>query len=388
MPERVLRDTDLVVTGRALVGALGPDAATACAAFRAGLSRASELDYYDAGGPSLGSPGLRAHSAGGLTHGFVGPARLSRLLSACLRDLAGQAVMRELDPRRTGCFVALPAPGRTLEGAQAIDEPELREQQLQAAREARVPSSRDYASAILARGLGDSQWQRLVDGLVPVTAGHASVAQACLLAAEQLQHGAIEAAIVIAMDSLLDVDTLEWLSLLKRLRTEDRPAGVVPGEACCGLVLQSAAVARRQGLRALCAIKAIGIDGDARNILVGMPSTGAVLAGLIDELTQRTAAGAEDCWLMVDHNGETGRAAEWGNSLFHLTRRHASYASAQVWYPATGFGDTGAASGGVAACVAISAWERAYAASDRAFICSAADGPQRAVLHLERPASR
>jgi 3-oxoacyl-[acyl-carrier-protein] synthase-1 len=380
---RVLQDTDLVITGRALVGALGPDAVTACAAFRAGISRATELDYFDGGGPSQAEASLRVHSAGGLTHGFVGPARLSRLLAGCVRDLAGQAVLQDLDARRVGCFVAMPAPGRTLEGAMAIDEPELRAQQLTAASEAHIPSDREYAAAVLARGLFDTPWQRLANNFVAVSAGHAGVAQACLAAAEQLQLGAIETALVFALDSLLDVDTLEWLSLLKRLRTEDRPAGVVPGEACCALVLQSAVAARRHGRQALVTIKAIGTGSDPRNILTGQASTGAVMAGLIDDVKQHCAATEDDCWFLVDHNGETARAAEWGNSLFHLTRRHASYVSAHVQFPAIGFGDTAAASGGVAVCIAISAWERGYAPSARAFICSTADGAPRAVLCLQ-----
>lgn len=375
MAKLSVRDLDLVVTRRALVGALGPDAVTACAAFRAGISRASELDYFDAGGPSRGSASLRAHSACGLTHGFVGPARLACLLAVCWRDLD------ELDVSRVGCFVALPAPDRTLQGALAIDDPEQREQQLQAAREAHVPSEREYASAILARSLLDSPWQRLATQLVPVSAGHASVAQACLLASEQLQRGQIETALIIAMDSLLDEDTLEWLSLLRRLRSEDRPAGVVPGEACSCLVLQAASTARSQGRQALCRLRAVALDADPRHILAGQPSTGAVMADLIDEVSE---PGDDPPWFIIDHNGEPTRAAEWGNTLFHLTRRHPRYRAAQVWYPAIGFGDTGAASGCVAACIAIAAWQRAYAAASRALICSAADGPERAVVCLER----
>jgi 3-oxoacyl-[acyl-carrier-protein] synthase-1 len=291
--------------------------------------------------------------------------------------------MRELDVQRTGCFVALPTPARTLEGAMAIEDPKLREQQLSAALDAHIPSDREYATAILARALGDTPWKRFASNFVAVAAGHASVAQACLAAAEQLTQGTTDAAIVFALDSLLDVDTLEWLSLLQRLRTEDRPAGVVPGEACCALVLQTAAQARREGRQALCALKGIGLDADPRNIFSGQASTGAAMAGLIDDVKQRRAAGAEDTWLLVDHNGETARAAEWGNSLFHLMRRNASYADAKTWYPATGFGDTGAATGGIAACIAIAAWQRDYAPSTTALICSSADGPQRAVLCLQ-----
>jgi 3-oxoacyl-[acyl-carrier-protein] synthase-1 len=191
---------------------------------------------------------------------------------------------------------------------------------------------------------------------------------------------------VIAVDSLLDVDTLDWLNLLKRLKTEDRPAGVVPGEACCSLLLQTAAVARRHKRHALCVVDAVGLAAEPHNLLAGQASPGAVMAKLIDDAKQHSSVGTDNIWFVIDHNGETARASEWGNSLFHLARRHPDYANAQTWYPALGFGDTAAASGGVAACIAIAAWERAYAPSATAFICSAADGPERAVLCLERAA--
>src|ERR1700712_2308009 len=74
------------------------------------------------------------------------------------------------------------------------------------------------------------------------------------------------------------------------------------------------------------------------------------------------------------------------NVLFHLGRRGLAHPDRQLWFPAIGFGDTAAASGAVATCIALAAWERNYAPSERVSICStsapAADGGNHKPRHF------
>ena len=53
-----------------------------------------------------------------------------------------------------------------------------------------------------------------------------------------------------------------------------------------------------------------------------------------------------------------------------------------VWLPATGFGNTGAASGAVGLCVAVRGLQRNYAPAPVVAVLSASDGAERAALIL------
>ncbi len=379
--EHLTSSASIVVTGRALVSSLGLDVVSACAAHRAGLTHPSVLEHYDAGGATFGGVPLVVHAVPGVTHGFVGGARLIRLMTAALDDLERQSPDLQLDQRHVGYFLAMPAPGRTLAGADALEDEAARVELQERAADSNLPPDAELAATLLQHALVATRLQSLPARALSITAGHASVSVACLSAAEQLAAGRIELALVIGVDSLLDTDTLVWLEDLQRLRTEQRPAGVMPGEACCVLALESRPVAVQRRARVFCQLESIDVDADAGNILSGAPSTGVVSAELI---ARPHGHGAGSPWLIIDHNGEPARASEWGNTLFHLAGRGPSYQNPQVWFPATGFGDTAAASGGVAACLAMAAWERGYAPSDRVLICSTSDGPQRAVMRLSR----
>lgn len=115
------------------------------------------------------------------------------------------------------------------------------------------------------------------------------------------------------------------------------------------------------------------------------PSEGRALARCALEVLEAAGARGERPLLLSDHNGEEFRAWEWGMLLLHLRAQAPEWEGLRTWLPATGLGDTGAASGAVATCVATRALQRGYAPSRLALVLSAADGPERAALLVGRP---
>jgi 3-oxoacyl-[acyl-carrier-protein] synthase-1 len=84
-------------------------------------------------------------------------------------------------------------------------------------------------------------------------------------------------------------------------------------------------------------------------------------------------------WFVVDQNGEVFRANDWGFGLVRLQGASGiDTAQTEVWYPAGSFGDVGAASGAVATCIALRAFERRYAPSPHALVIASGDGVDRA----------
>jgi 3-oxoacyl-[acyl-carrier-protein] synthase-1 len=75
---------------------------------------------------------------------------------------------------------------------------------------------------------------------------------------------------------------------------------------------------------------------------------------------------------------------EWGHALVRLLERWPAVHEPVLWYPATSFGETGAASGPLAVCMAVSAVARGYAPAANAVIASSSDGSGRAAVVGER----
>ena len=120
-------------------------------------------------------------------------------------------------------------------------------------------------------------------------------------------------------------------------------------------------------------------------ILSGGIANGAALAGTIDALRAQAGWDQRVPSITLDLNGEHARASEWGNALTHLIARSPVYQEIAVEVPALSFGDTGAASGAVAACMALHAFARGYAASDTVAIVNASDGGTRTAFLLRAP---
>ena len=89
-------------------------------------------------------------------------------------------------------------------------------------------------------------------------------------------------------------------------------------------------------------------------------------------------------FFVLDRNGETSRANDWGHCLLRLTARMPGLLPAVQWDPAISLGDTGAAGGALGAQVAIRAFARRYAPGSCGIVMSTSEGGARAALRIEQ----
>ncbi len=177
------------VIARSFVSALGPDARTCCAAARAGLTRASALDYFPVRDLQGDVAGLAGHAAWFITAGFEGTPRLVRLLVGALADLKGN--LREEDlAGASNFYLSVPDPGRRFTGLKLMDEDI--QQDVTADRDEQEPLiPEEYADSLLRRACALAEWPvRAVLKHVSVT-GHTGVAEAIHAATADLAAGKV-----------------------------------------------------------------------------------------------------------------------------------------------------------------------------------------------------
>jgi 3-oxoacyl-[acyl-carrier-protein] synthase-1 len=361
-----------------MISALG-NLPTSCAAARAGLSRCLPLDHLTLDNPTTGEPeaavGHQAHSS--LTHGFAGFGRLVRLAQAALEDLSARRDLRRLPPK-AAAYLSLPPADRTQGGAKLISDEAVRERYLDPDLNAAVrhrPPSELWSRAASLAGVFAAPPPLAYSSVL----GHAGVADALYRASMDLTAGAVDAAIVGGADSLVDERVLGWLSATGRLKCAGAPAGLIPGEAAAFLLLERAVDVAPREDKPLAALLPSSTVLDAPSQLEGNVPLGTEIARLLaaqEPLAQWS--NGQRAWLVADTNGEDFRALELGHALVRLRARFEAFAAPVVWYPAVSFGDTAAASGALAICVALAAFSRGYAPGAVASVTSASDGPARA----------
>ncbi|XXX72640.1 hypothetical protein WMF30_33830 [Sorangium sp. So ce134] len=363
----------IVVTGMGMVSSLGHDVVTACAAARAGLVVTEELDY-GVRSPEDGTvSGLLACPVRDLTRGFEGTARLLRLLEGALVDLLRQAPDVAGATSLAGVYLSLPDPRRAAPGQGAPPEAP-----------GPKPAGSTAGAAQLVRSAARlAGWPADLELREASSAGHSGVAHVMARAMSDLAEGRVRVALVAGVDSLLEEETLSWLEHARRLKVPGMPVGLRPGEAAAVVALETERAASARGARKLAAAREVRLAEDERTLLSRANPTGAVLAGLLLGLDEGGFPGGSPAWLITDLNGESYRAVEWGNAVIRVRARRRGFPPRALWHPASSFGDTGAASGGVALCAAASAMTRGYAPSPSAVITSTSDGRGRAAVVLE-----
>lgn len=370
---------DVIAT--AMVSSLGYDVQTACAAARAGLTRAGELPFTVIENDR--SPGLAiGHAASLLSSGFEGDSRLIRLLSGALRDLARQVPTPALSAD-IAFYLALPGADREHEGSNLILDDDARVQYLERIGAQTQIDELTRGMRILDAAMRLAEWPGpiapTVSALRLSTAGHAAVIELYQRAQDDLDAGDIGLAVVGGVDSLLCPLTLTWLQLTGRLKSAASPAGLSPGEAAALVAVGGPSVTRHVTAPPLAKLTHICVRSSASQFLSGAPADGRASAQVLQSLMSAFKDPSSTWWVLVDQNGEIFRACDWGCSLVHLRGKGAgSETGPDVWYPAASFGDTGAAAGAVATCLAVAAHDRRYAPLPHAFVLTSSDGPHRA----------
>jgi len=358
----------LSITGLGLASSLGSTIGAA-AAFRAGISRARALECFPLDGPDEDGPSyVVGHAARPAAEGFDQMAAWLRLARLALEDLrtAWDASAWQRLWRDTALVVALPSISAERYGWSLSDPASTMDQFFT-----------QKLLALLGQQLPDDR--RMV-----INDGHAAVAGAMHAARERLVDGRWRRVVLLAVDTLLDRSSVTWLQESERLKSPGHPHGVMPGEAAVALLLE--------------------LPGDQLGQAVGVTVEDVALdySSTVhdqDEVPMKTAESAARRLLAVfnqvspvsgavssvDHyvdlNGEVRRAEVWGNLQPHLNQR---MIPGRTWYPAEGFGETGAASGALACLLAARSWARGYAGADGALIWSLAENGHAGVIRLRR----
>jgi len=353
---------ELCITGLGLVTSVGHDHKTACASIRAGLRRSTKLPNYYA--PS--KKGYDDFEDGLVTgHPVFGDepenreARIMKLLSMALSDLKKDAGLTEADLKDTGVFLALPETKRC------------------------VLAEDDVKDCLLLIDTWPFSEETAVK-LYPL--GHAGMLFALSDAAEAIQRGDLTRALVAGADSLINFDDLSRLDDLERLKTKLNTDGLMPGEAASAILMEKTAMAKKRGTPIKSLIRVVSTAHEpeprARGLALGTGLTHA-LKGILSP--DKKAPVSIDA-IFSDLNGEPCRFEEW--SMVQARIMNHAIGEKELICPAKNVGDTGAASAGLAICLASRAMERGYLSSNpnhdnaTALIISSSDTGERAALLL------
>jgi 3-oxoacyl-[acyl-carrier-protein] synthase-1 len=383
----MILSTPIAITGRGMVSSLGNDVRTSCAAARAGLVRPGELDYFQVLSSGDGEDvGVTGYPARLWTLGFEGEGRLLRLLQGALTDLQEQVPSAPWNDGNNGFYLSLPDPRRLDKGLNLVVDEQDRKAKTAKSAEIAEETAQRRGAELFERAVRLSNWR--VDCSVRSirATGHTGITECLADAARDLCSGAIEVAIVGGAETLLEEDTLSWLDKTARLKTPDAPAGLAPGEAGAFLVLETLEAARARKAHIWGILRDLRFADDSRPIFSGEPPLGVGLAEVVLGISGPADwRDGDPVWFITDQNGESYRAMEWGHTLVRLVLRSKAFSRPSLWYPAGAFGDTGAISGAVAACLATSAFERGYAPSGIVGIMSSADGGCRSAALVGMP---
>ena len=341
------QNEDVCITGVGMATALAPTLRDSCAAFRAGITRISELDTvtpdYD---ESLGEEPVIACRARYLAEGYCSGAKVVLLGELALRDLLTQTSLLKNGPGRTGIVVCL-ADCSLLESlTESVDDDE----------EPKLSTSwKEEAAALVARMLAASglviaeKIQHVLFG------GHTGFVDALQLASGFVRSGQLDRCIVGAVDSNLDPEFLVAAAVAGLLKTPLNPVGFVPGEAAAFALLERATDEHRA--RSPLASFACGpvIPGKFSRFS-DKPPDGDVLAHAIRQLIENGGHNRDFALVIGDLNGDEYRARNWGNALIRLGNLR-EIGNLPMCIPALSFGELGAASGAVGLCLAVRAME-------------------------------
>lgn len=345
----------LVVTGMAARTSLG-DAVSAAAAARAGLARPAPLEHttFD---EDEGNVPVTGHPVRAVT-GFQGEARLLALLGPALKELSAASRTTPTDP------IAL-----------LVAVPELDQRGRQAgATPMRVPG---FLDRLVAR-----TGAKIPSELRHTFPGRTGVARALQAARELLAQGRVQACLVGAVDSLCDDLAVDALAAAGRLKTPDNPVGCQPGEAAVALRVETAEEARRRLTPVLARVGALGLAREPRS--GDLPPVGEGLLAALQALGEAEPAAGGAAFLVLDRNGETERASDWGHCVVRLRQRGLPLAEAPSWDPAISFGDTGAASAALGAVLTMRGFARSYAPGASAVVVSCGEDGERSAVRLHR----
>jgi 3-oxoacyl-[acyl-carrier-protein] synthase-1 len=334
-----------------LVCPLGFDAASACAAMRAGIARMDELPYWDRRNlPVIGAAMPGAASA--MSFGV----RMVEMLARALRDCISRAPHTPHTPwAQVPLIVGL-------------------------AEEGRPGASGEWAEDIVA-GVQDRlgiAFHPALSGRIPK--GHTAGFEGLRIARELLlARPDVPGCLVCGVDSYINASSLFWLDQHWRLKREGHNDGVIPGEAAAAVY-----VARQSAADAPARVEVVGLGfgREAAPVLSEAPLQGRGLADAARQAMGEAGWGFHQLhFRLSDVTGENYGFREHTLARGRLMRVVPEN-DQPLWHAADAIGDTGAAAGLVQLARALAAWEKAYAPGTNAACFTSGVPGDRAVALL------
>ncbi len=358
-----------VLTVCGMASALG-NAVHGCAALRAGIVRPCPIPEVEVVDIQDQLPvAIVGHPVQGVTDGFPLATRWIRLAVAAFSDFNTQPSAPVHSDRtfwqRCGLVLVLPP---------------IRHERFQTEDDDCTDAIRLGVVEPLVRFLGlpiASSQVQVID------VGHAGTALALVGAQADVELGRQDACLIIAIDSLLDSLSLEWLLGHGRLKCDGQPCGLAPGEAGVCLLMELATTAAARGAAAMVSIVGTAYQAptdDTRSV----ERAGRELAETFAIASaQGTPTAPFVGQIITDLNGETERSQAFAIALQTLEHQQ-RLTVGEVVMPAVGLGDTGAASGAIGLCIAAHTFRRRPQAPGIAAIVSLSERGDRGVVIAAR----
>lgn len=363
----------LAVTSLGMVTVVG-NAVSGCAALRAGVTRTRALDeQLQVDENTLEIEPISGCVIKAVTDGFEGIGRLIRL---------GTPAMADLNRNRNGvgsdasaAAVLLLTAGdyydRTHLRISMADDPMfdvLEENRREEVDTFRRDVEHSVVSAICeANGVAFSRGEsRCFYG------GPAAFAQLLREAADLIASSRVKSCIVGGIDSLVSGFPLSQPLELGLVRTPNRSSGFFPGEAAGFVQVEDPDAASERGAETLALIGSPATETDERHRFSETPPDGGALASVISTALQGDTDSLPLRLLIGNLNGDDYRARNFGAANAKLGTSVIGE-DVEQWYPVMSFGETGAATGALATCVAVRGLVRGYSKSPSVLVWLTSD---------------
>ena len=339
----------LFVTGTGMTTSVGRDTKTACASIRAGIMRARGIEFYSMDEDSHEAVQVAGCPVTPLTDGFGNVGRWNILGKLALEDLAKS--LGEKSPeywKKTGIVFALPF----LDDANFDFEG--------------VVERSNVLSQFVGPFLEQCNIPFSTRARDVVCEGNTSVITACEKVKQMFSISEdIERVVVLAVDSLLEKTRLNWLSMQGRLKANDNPVGLMPGEAASALLFEREECVSDN---ILVRIYSHGTEQEANDFYSEEVNAGEGMTRSVRKTFDAVQLPeAYNGYLFSDLNGEEWRARELAMAKLNLgTDRLGEHIEEII--PAFSLGDVGAAYGACCICMLVQSRQRQYAISTDAVI--------------------
>lgn len=342
------------IVGTGARTAVGLSAPASAGAVRAALSTMAEHPFMV---DKMGEPMAVARDAL-LAPGLLGAERLQELLHSALQEALTPLRSSGGTAQRVPCFLGLPEPR---------------------------PGQPDSMARELSERLAKREGMELGLGrIAPLPFGHSAGLMALEAGWQSLERGECSLCLAGGVESYLEPETLEWLDQTGQLMSAENRSGFVPGEAAGVCLLASRTAITQYRLPVLAWIVAIATAQEFNRIKTETICLGQGLTEAIRQATAGLRLPSEKInQTYCDLNGERYRSEEF---TFALLRTQAAFVDAiDNVTPASCWGDVGAASGPLFACLAIEAEQRGYAKGPWSLLWTSSEGGQRSAAVLRAP---